>query len=83
MLSQQTEAWINVCGARNFRGGFVTRTIINYDDFNVAFVFCIEKGAQSSRDYSAFVISSHHHADRFGKIRFRSTPETIRQPDHD
>ena len=37
-LTQQTHAWIDIGHALNFGGGLIARTIVDYNDFELAFV---------------------------------------------
>src|SRR5438045_9766654 len=73
-LANRSHPRISCRDLLHFRGGIVTRTIIDHDNLELALVVRFQKRLQRCRDDLAFIVSSDDDASGLGKsARQRST----------
>ena len=56
LLLDQSNPWIVPCRCLDLARRIVGGTIVNYDHFQVAGVFCFEQGSQRARNYLSFIV---------------------------
>src|SRR5438094_5668349 len=83
VLANQTHPRISCRDLLHFRGGIVTRTVIDHDNFQIAPIVCFQKRMQGCSDNFAFIVSGNDYAGGLGKIYRPRSTKAISEVDHD